>query len=287
MVKRLLTFVLLLTGSISMLAQNRTITGSLYDGELKEKVPFAVVQLLMQDSSYVVGATSDEAGNFKITAPSNGRFILKASYVGYKTIFQNITIANEQDVAVGQLDFQVDSRTLKEVKVVASAPKVVVKADTFQYNASAYRVPEGSTIEALVKRLPGAEVSSDGTIKINGKEVKKILVDGKEFMVGDTKTAMKNLPTSIVQTIKAYDQKSDLSRVTGIDDGNESTVLDFGIKSGMNKGLFSNIDLGIGTHNRYSENKPLFIPALIPKSRTVDSLPSSIPVTRLKSLFWS
>ena len=71
--------------------------------------------------------------------------------------------------------------------------------------------------------------------------------------MGDTKTAMKNLPTSIVQTIKAYDQKSDLSRVTGIDDGNESTVLDFGIKSGMNKGLFSNIDLGIGTHNRYSE----------------------------------
>ena len=115
---------------------------------------------------------------------------------------------------------------------MASAPKVVVKADTFQYNASAYRVPEGSTIEALVKRLPGAEVSSDGTIKINGKEVKKILVDGKEFMVGDTKTAMKNLPTSIVQTIKAYDQKSDLSRVTGIDDGNESTVLDFWYQGG-------------------------------------------------------
>ena len=202
MVKRLLTFVLLLSASISMLAQNRTITGSLYDGELKEKVPFAVVQLLKQDSSYVVGATSDEAGSFKITAPNNGRYILKASYVGYKTIFQNVTIANEQDVSVGQLDFQVDTRTLKEVKVVASAPKVVVKADTFQYNASAYRVPEGSTIEALVKRLPGAEVSSDGTIKINGKEIKKILVDGKEFMVGDTKTAMKNLPTSIIQTIK-------------------------------------------------------------------------------------
>ena len=183
----------LLTSSIAVLAQNRTVTGTLYDTELKEKVPFAVVQLLKQDSSYVVGTTSDAEGNFKITAPANGRFILKASYVGYKTILQNVTVANEQDVSVGQLDFQVDSRTLKEVKVVASAPKVVLKADTFQYNASAYRVPEGSTIEALVKKLPGAEVSSDGTIKINGKEVKKILVDGKEFMVGDTKTAMKSL----------------------------------------------------------------------------------------------
>ena len=87
MVKRLLTFVLLLTGSISMLAQNRTITGSLYDGELKEKVPFAVVQLLMQDSSYVVGATSDEAGNFKITAPSNGRFIFESVLCSVTRLF--------------------------------------------------------------------------------------------------------------------------------------------------------------------------------------------------------
>lgn len=253
MVKRLLILVLLLPVTVAVLAQNRTITGTLYDGEMKEHVPFAVVQLLKQDSSYVVGATSDETGTFKVTAPANGRYILKASYVGYRTIFQNVTIANEQDVSVGQLDFQTDTHTLKEVKVVASAPKVVVKADTFQYNASAYRTPEGSTIEALVKKLPGAEVSDDGTIKINGKEVKKILVNGKEFMVGDTKTAMKNLPTSIIQTIKAYDQQSDLTRVTGIDDGNESTVLDFGVKQGMNKGLFSNIDLGIGTKHRYSE----------------------------------
>ncbi|MCR5076529.1 MAG: outer membrane beta-barrel protein [Prevotella sp.] len=251
--RKLLLFVLMLTLSLAASAQNRTITGSLFDGELKERVPFAVVQLLRPDSAYVVGATSDESGNFKVTAPDNGRYILKASYVGYKTIFQNVTIANGQDVAVGQLDFQIDTHTLKEVKVVASAPKVVVKEDTFQYNASAYRVPEGSTIEALVKKLPGAEVSDDGTIKINGKEVKKILVNGKEFMVGDTKTAMKNLPTSIVDKIKAYDQQSDLSRVTGIDDGDESTVLDFGVKKGMNKGFFSNIDLGIGTKNRYSE----------------------------------
>ena len=253
MVKRLFLFVFLLFSSITLLAQNRTITGSLFDGEVKEKVPFAVVQLLKMDSTYVVGATSDEGGNFKVTAPTNGRFILKASYVGYKTIFQNVTIANDQDVAIGQLDFQVDTHMLKEVKVVASAPKVVVKADTFQYNASAFRVAEGSTIEALVKKLPGAEVSDDGTIKINGKEVKKILINGKEFMTGDTKTALKNLPTSIIDKIKAYDQKSDLSRVTGIDDGNESTVLDFGVKAGMNKGFFSNIDLGIGTKHRYSE----------------------------------
>ena len=100
--------------------------------------------------------------------------------------------------------------------------------------------------------MPGAQVDDDGKITINGKEVKKILIDGKEFMTGDTKTAMKNLPTSIVERVKAYDQKSDLARVSGIDDGEEETVLDFGIKRGMNRGFMLNADLAAGTKKRYS-----------------------------------
>ena len=141
---------------------------------------------------------------------------------------------------------------LKGATVTGHAAKVTLKADTFVYNAAAFRTPEGSVVEELVKRLPGAEVSDDGTIKINGKEVKKILVDGKEFMTGDTKTAMKNLPTNIIDRIKAYDQQSDLSRISGIEDGEEQTVLDFGIKPGMNRGFMTNNDFGIGTRNRYS-----------------------------------
>ena len=80
-------------------------------------------------------------------------------------------------------------------------------------------MPEGSALEELVKKLPGAEVSEDGTITINGKEVKKIMIDGKEFFDNDTKVAMKNLPTNMVEKIKAYDRKSDYTRMTGIDDG--------------------------------------------------------------------
>jgi hypothetical protein len=136
--------------------------------------------------------------------------------------------------------------------VVGQAAKVVLKEDTFVYNSSAYRVPEGSVAEELVRRLPGAQISDDGKITLNGKEVKKVLVDGKEFMTGDTKTAIKNLPTSIIDKVKAYDEKSDLTKVTGIDDGNEQTVIDFGIKKGMNKGLLSNTDIGVGNKDRYS-----------------------------------
>ena len=142
---------------------------------------------------------------------------------------------------------------IQEVVVKAQAPRVMVKGDTVQYNAAAFRTPEGSVIEELVAKLPGAEIDDDGGVKINGKTVKKILVDGKEFMTGDTKTALKNLPTSIVDKIRTYEQKSDLARVTGIEDGEEETVLDFGIKPGMNKGTMVNADLGIGTQHRFAE----------------------------------
>ena len=165
---------------------------------------------------------------------------------------KRVVIEQDKNLGLGNVVVGADAIMLKGAVVTAMAQKVTLKEDTFVYNSAAYRTPEGSVVEELVKRLPGAEVSDDGTIKINGKEVKKILVDGKEFMTGDTKTALKNLPTSIIDKIKAYDEKSDLSKVTGIDDGEEQTVLDFNVKKGMNKGLMSNIDLGIGNKNRYS-----------------------------------
>ena len=103
-----------------------------------------------------------------------------------------------------------------------------------------------------MKRIPGAQIDDDGKITINGKEVKKVKVGGKEFMTGDTQTAMKNLPTSIIESIKVYDEKSDLSRITGIDDGNEETTLDFSVKKGMNHGYMTNNDVAVGTHDRYA-----------------------------------
>ena len=210
------------------------------------------MQLLKRDSTFITGATSGDDGKFTVKAPSDGQFILKISSIGYKTLTRTITIKEDADVQLGTILFTADAIMLKEATVTAQAQKVVLKEDTFVYNASAYRTPEGSTIEELVKRLPGAQIDDDGKITINGKEVKKILIDGKEFMTGDTKTAMKNIPTSIINKVKAYDQKSDLARVTGIDDGDEQTVLDFGIKPGMNKGFMANVDAGVGTKDRYS-----------------------------------
>ena len=247
----LLTVVLLMT-TVGVQAQERSISGTLTDRDTKEAVMQATVQLLKTDSTFVAGAVSDESGKFSVTAPENGRYLVKITGVGYKPMVKNVNIQDDKNVDLGTLTFGSDAIMLKGVTATAQAAKVTVKKDTFIYNAAAYRTPEGSVAEELVKKLPGAQVDDDGKITINGKQVKKILVDGKEFMTGDTQTAMKNLPTYIINNIRAYDQQSDLARVTGIDDGNEETVLDFGIKPGMNKGYFANVDLGVGTKDRYS-----------------------------------
>ena len=236
--------------SLTTFAQ-RTVTGKVVEQDTNEAVIQATAALLTGEK-VVANAVTNTSGAFSIKAPREGSYTLKITYVGFKTYSKTITLKDGKDYRAGTITLEPDAIMLKGATVTAHASKVTLKADTFIYNASAYRTPEGSVVEELVKRLPGAEVGDDGTIKINGKEVKKILVDGKEFMTGDTKTALQNLPTNIIERIRSYDQQSDLSRVSGIQDGEEETVLDFGIKRGMNHGIMANVDLAVGTEKRYA-----------------------------------
>lgn len=233
--------------------QRLTISGQLLDADEKEPIIQATVQLFTaNDSTFVGGTVSDNKGNFSIEAPSNGTYRLKISSIGYQTIEREVTLRRDQNQELGNLRMSPESVMLKETIVTAQAPQVVVKKDTLVYNPDAFRTPEGSAIEELIKRMPGAEVDEDGNITVNGKEVKKILLDGKEFMLGDVETALKNLPVSIIQNVKFYDQQSDQARITGIEDGEKETVLDFSIKKGMNRGYMTNLDLAGGTKHRYA-----------------------------------
>ncbi len=247
--KRILLFLLMPLVAVVAMAQHN-ISGMVID-DAQDPIPQTTVKLLKTDSTLVKGALTNMEGKFKIATQQTGEFILQVTCVGFKPYTKRVKVA-EKDVALGTIAMEPDAIMLKGATVTGQAAKVMLKADTFIYNAAAFRTPEGSVVEELVRRLPGAEVSDDGSIKINGKQVKKILVDGKEFMTGDTKTAMKNLPTNIIDRIKAYDKQSDMARVSGIEDGEEETVLDFGIKAGMNKGVMVNADLAAGTKNRYA-----------------------------------
>ena len=230
-----------------------TISGQLFDAEFREPMMQATVQLFTTtDSTFVGGTVSDDKGIFIVQAPSNGTYKLKISSVGFQPIEREVTLRRNQNQELGALIMSTDAIMLKETVVTGRAAQVIAKKDTLVYNPEAYRTPEGSPIEELIKRMPGAEIDEDGNITINGKEVKKILLDGKEFMLGDTESALKNLPVSIIQNVKFYDQQSDQARIIGIDDGNKETVLDFTIKRGMNRGYMTNLDIAGGTHHRYA-----------------------------------
>lgn len=255
MKKLVLLLLLVCTCATLSWAQNSkriTVTGTVIDGDDKSPVGQATVQLLsLPDSTMVVGNVTNNNGVFSINARP-GKYVLKISFVGYLTQEKPLQLAaGKPSVNIGTVTLPTDAIMLGEAVVVAEAPQVTVSEDTIGYNASAYRTPESAMLEELVKKLPGAEIDEDGNVKVNGKEIKKIMVDGKEFFGGDVKTGLKNLPVDMVEKLKTYDKKSDLSRITGIDDGEEETVLDLTVKKGMNQGWFGNVDLGAGTKDRY------------------------------------
>ena len=245
--KRFLSLVLVSISTMTVFAQG-TVSGTVVESDTKDAVIQATASVL-SSGKVIANAVTNTAGAFSIKVPRDGKFTLRVTFVGFKTYTKEITIEGK-NVSAGTIQMEPDAIMLKGTTVTAHLAKVQSKGDTLIFNADAYRVPEGSVVEELVKRMPGADIDDNGNITINGKQVQKIKVDGKDF--GDAKTALKNLPTSIIEKVRAYDEKSDLARITGIDDGNEQTVLDFGIRAGMNRGTMMNADLGIGTKDRYT-----------------------------------
>ena len=232
-----------------------TVSGSVFDKDDNSPVMQATVQLLaLPDSSMAAGVVTDGNGQFSLSVRP-GKYVLRISFIGYMTHQKGYElVSSKPTVNVGKVMLSSDAIMLSEAVVKAEAPQVTVSGDTLGYNASAYRTPEGAMLEELVKKLPGAEIDENGNVKINGKEIKKIMVGGKEFFGGDVKTGLQNLPVNMIERINAYDRQSDNARITGIDDGEEETVLDLTVKKGMNQGWFGNIDGGAGTEDRYSAN---------------------------------
>lgn len=236
---RLISCYVLLLISLAVYAQSgkERFVGRVVDTETNQPVPFATVRLLaLPDSILLVGGATDIQGKFQlaVTIPKSKSILLHISYIGYTSVYRTISVsANNKTPTLGNISLSPESISLNETVVVGQAPMAVTEGDTTVFNASAYRTPEGSMLEELVKQLPGGEIDEDGKLLIHGKEVKKILVDGKEFFSDDPKAALKNLPVEMIEKLKAYERQSDLARLTGIDDGEEEMILDLSVKKNM------------------------------------------------------
>lgn len=251
---RLVTLGLVLTFFCANIqAQEVSVGGRVFDVSTKAPVVQAIVQLLqLPDSTVLSNQATSTKGFYKFDKLQKGNYALKVTYVGMSTRVVPLTVSGKKPrQLVRPILLSDDAIMLQEAVVTAAAAQVEVKEDTMVYNADAYRTQVGATVEDLVKRIPGAEVSEDGTVTINGQAIKTILVDGKEYFKQDPTIALKNLPVNAIKSIKAYNKQSDMARVSGIDDGNDEAVLDLTIKKGHKKGLFGNTDVAYGTDDRY------------------------------------
>ena len=253
----LLTTILAITNFASGQSQTGrgTIKGKLIDDATQEAIPEANIRILNQkDSTYVTGKASEKNGTFSIPI-SNGNYIVQISYIGYSDLFKDVSVNNKNaTVNLGTLSLIEDGVLLSDALVTAKALEVVVRGDTVEYNADSYKVTESAVIEDLLKKMPGVEVDADGKITVNGQEIKKILVDGKEFFSDDPKVASKNLPAKMVDKLQVLERRTDMSLMTGFDDGDEEMVINLTVKPGMKEGVFGNAFAGYGSQDRYEAN---------------------------------
>ena len=225
-----------------------SVNAHIIDGSTTENMPQVTVQLFeLPDTTFIYGTVTDNEGWFNIKKVPVGEFLLRYSFMGYSTQeFSFKTVKEDRERALGVFRMYEKSIMLTEAVIEDALPPTQVVDDTLMFNVSAFRVPEGSVLEELIKRLPGVEVDENGGITVNGRRVSRILVDGQEYFGNDQQMATKNLPVNIIRRLKTYQRQSDLARVTGIDDGEDETVMDLEIKPNMRNGWLHNIDGGIG-----------------------------------------
>ena len=232
------------------------VTGSVVEQGSDTPIEQATVRLLnVKDSAMVRGVVSARNGSFTLKNVKKGSYLLHITFIGYDPLYQPLQITGKKNpVNVGKLELSDGAIELGEAVVIGKAPEVTVRNDTVEYNADSYKVTEGSVLEDLLKKMPGVEVDSEGKITVNGKEVKKVMVDGKEFFSDDPKVASKNLPAKMIDKLQVLDKKSDMAQMTGFDDGEEETVINLTVKPGMKQGWVGNAYGGYGSKDRYEGN---------------------------------
>ena len=243
--RSLLSIIAVLAGLTSYAQGTFTVKLKLIDAKTSEPVSFATASLTVKGQTtaakYVL---TDADGAAELTKVQKGTYIFKAEQMGYKSHEQEIVLDKNMDL--GQIKMSEDVEVLDAASVSAVGNPIVVKKDTIEYTASSFKTSDNDMLEELLKKLPGVEVESDGSITANGETITKITIDGKTFFLDDPQLASKNIPAKLIEKVKVVEKKSDQALFTGIDDGEEETVIDLSLKPGMMEGWFGNIMAGGG-----------------------------------------
>ncbi|MEQ1743962.1 MAG: outer membrane beta-barrel protein [Saprospiraceae bacterium] len=246
---------LLCLAPLSLLAQKpsrTTIKGVIRD-TTDAVAEYATVMLLSPvDSTLVNFSRSDEQGNFMFKNIKNSPYIFKASYIGHIPYQQTIEPSDTDVSDLGVVRLKPISTELMEVVIKTAKAPLRIRGDTIEYDATTFKVPPGSTVEDLLRRLPGIEVGADGSIKAQGKDVNRVYVDGKTFFGDDPKSATKNLGAETISKVQVYNEKSEQAKLTGVEDGKKEKAMNLELKEEFKKGAFGKVTAAVGTEERWA-----------------------------------
>ncbi|OCR33616.1 phage tail protein [Bacteroides fragilis] len=224
----------------------------LSEDSIERSLPYAsVVVLEGKDSAFVKGMASDANGSFKLEFIPQKRmeYLLRISYIGMSTIFRKLD-PHMMDIDCGHILMESGIK-LAEVLVTAPVKEIDMAGDTTVINADAYRTPEGSNLEELVRKIPGLEYDDRSkSLSYNGLVISEINVNGEAFFSGNHVLALENLPANLISRIKVYDKRSEMEKFTGVRTVDENFVLDLQTKKELNGTLITLVAVGKGNKKK-------------------------------------
>ena len=234
-----------------------SIKGKLADSVKKESMAKATVTVMNpKDSSVVTYTMANEKGEFEIKDLEAGLYKLMVSFQGFDTWSRNFMISKDfPTVNLNTIYMDRKGTTLQEV--VVEGPPILIKKDTVEFKADAFKVKPNANAEDILKKLPGVQVDKDGNVTAQGENVQKVYVDGKEFFGTDPKLATKNITADMIESIQVFDDMSDQAKFTKMDDGSRAKTINIKLKKDKNKGIFGRALAAGGDQGRYEGNLSL------------------------------
>ena len=230
------------------IAQSSLIRGNLSDTIEKKVLVNASVLILRKADSVMVGfSRTDSKGDFEIKNLPSGKFILLATYPKYADYADTLSLDENAQMKLPHISMILKAQLLQEVIVRQQISSIKLKGDTTEYTADSFRVQPNSTVEDLLKKLPGIQIDKNGQITAQGEKVQKILVDGEEFFGDDPTLITQNFRADMIDKVQVYDKKSDQAAFTGIDDGQRQKTLNLKLKDDKKNGYFGKLSVGAGT----------------------------------------
>ncbi|HMK26959.1 MAG TPA: outer membrane beta-barrel protein [Chitinophagaceae bacterium] len=252
--KKLLLLILMVCVISGLSWSQGTLKGKIIDSSSSKPLGFATITVFKAaDTVIITYRLSTPEGNFKVTGipfDLNCRAVI--SYSGYSVYRKEFMLTASQSILdIGSVYLTTDTKSLDEVLVMAERPPVVMKKDTIEFNASAFKTLPNALVEDLLKKLPGVMVDKEGNIAVNGKPVNRILVDGKTFFGDDPKMATRNLPANVIDKVQVTDDKEEMMRNGDDNPNNVGKVVNITLKKGVKKGWFGKMYAGDGTNRLY------------------------------------